>query len=189
MSGKGGIAALRRVQEASERRRSEAETEDDYLQDGFLAEPAASPDRHVRPSKPEPASKAAGDRGRPASYLCVVRSKMVTPGTGQRPCEENPADGRNAQRAVIAGRLGERVKSSEMPGVGAGAGVLIRAIEPISRERARIDRRAHQVGARGGEGEGRQAWQSQYRGRASRGRRRRQGGSRSRGGQRPADHC
>jgi hypothetical protein len=69
MSGKGGIAALRRVQEASERRRSEAETEGDYLQDGFLAEPAASPDRHVRPSKPEPALKAAGDRVHTSVYL------------------------------------------------------------------------------------------------------------------------
>jgi hypothetical protein len=74
MSGKDGIAALQRKQEANERRRAEATTEDDYLQDGVPKKPAASSVRQSRPSKMEPGPKAgAGDRIHTSVYAIGIR--------------------------------------------------------------------------------------------------------------------
>ncbi len=65
-----GVAALQRAQEARERRRAEATTEDDYLQDAVVKKPAASSERVSPPAKTVPAPKAgASDRVHTSVYL------------------------------------------------------------------------------------------------------------------------
>ena len=50
MTKKTSIAALREVQEAAERRRAQATTEEDYLQDRGATKPITNPDGVIRPN-------------------------------------------------------------------------------------------------------------------------------------------
>ena len=60
MSGKGGIKALQQAQEARERRHAEAETEEDYLQDGLPAKPGEK----APPQSPAPTTDPAPKVGK-----------------------------------------------------------------------------------------------------------------------------